>query len=369
MTMHSFIFSRETTHRTFRHLVFWIIISVLFFLQSMVPGVEVYQTALSSLICFIPVCMLSAYVSIYFLLTILQEKQYWRFAFYFLLTAIIGFGINCLTVIGFLSMADSYASSIGSSKGPALALVNFSHALVISGLALGIKFTKNWYLQYKENAVLAKQKIQTELQLEKARMYPRFLFQSLDKLQSGIASDSEDAPGLMLKISELLSYMLYESKEAWIPLELELEMLRNRLLIESPEQGENSVIRLNVKGDPHNFQVVPMSLFSLVEDCIELLGNEEKKYSQMTLETNIGSSSIELCVKIEEPPGTNEKRTYKLLETSSQRAEIFRTGNAPVAIRQEKERLLLIFKLPIRRNEFEEKDVLNIQGILAKHEA
>jgi hypothetical protein len=332
----------------------------------MVPGVEVYQTALSSLICFIPVCILSAYVSIYFLLPMLQEKRYWSFALCFLLTVIIGFGINCLTVIGFLGMADSYASSIGNSKGPALALVNSSHAVVIAGVALGIKFTKNWYDQYKENALLAKQKIQTELQLEKARMYPRFLFQSLDKLQSGIASDSKGAPGLMLKISELLSYMLYESIEAWIPLELELEMIRNRLLIESPEQGEHSNTRLNLKGDPHNFQVVPMSLFSLVEDCIGLLESKQKKYSQMTLETNIGSSSIELCVKIEEPPGTNEKRTYRLLETSRQLAEIFRTGNAPAAVRQEKERLLLIFKVPISTNEFEEKDVLNIEEKLAK---
>jgi two-component system, LytTR family, sensor kinase len=366
MDMHAFIFTRERPRRIFRHLVFWIIISILFFLQSMVPGVQVYQTALSSLICFIPVCILSSYVSIYLLLPILEEKQYWRFALYFLLTAIIGFGINCLTVLVFLSMADSYASSIGNSKGPALALVNSTHALVIAGLALGIKFTKNWYAQYRENAGLAKQKIQTELQLEKARMYPRFLFQSLDKLQSRITSDSEDAPVLMLKISELLSYMLYESKEVWIPLELELEMLRNRLVIGSSEQGEHSNIHLHVKGEPHNIQVVPMSLFSLVEDCIELLERKQNRYSQMKLETNIDSGSLELCVKIEEPPGTNEKRTYKLLETSRQRAEIFRTGNAPVSVRQEKECLLLIFKVPLNRNECEGKDVLNIEEKLVK---
>ena len=124
-------------------------------------------------------------------------------------------------------------SSSGSSKTnysvarfwPALnlGLVNFAK---VAAAAAIIKYLKYWWLKQKESQRLEKEKINAELQLLKAQVHPDFLFKTLNNIYTHAVASSPRTSGMLLKLSDLLSYMLYECDNPLVPLEKEIELLR-----------------------------------------------------------------------------------------------------------------------------------------------
>ena len=291
MSRQDFIFSNKRPYRVSRHLAFLSTMGLVFFLQSIVPGVDIYETAFFSLCCFFPVCILSVYICLYFLLPFfLQQKRYERFLFAFILMAIVFLAINNSMAGIFLIMAPSFPESSKVQMG--LSFINTSHALIIGGLALGIKFAKNLYLQHKENSVLARQKIITELQLEKARIYPRFLYQSLDNLRAGINSGAPGASALLLKISDLLSYILYDNNEKWVLLEKELGMMQNLIDVEKSSRAKHLDIQVQISGNPDDKYIVPMTLFPLLENCFKALEDKKSNKPAISLDIKIKAGPV-----------------------------------------------------------------------------
>ena len=134
--MQDFIFSAKRPHRVGRHLAFLITVGVIFFVQSIVPGTNIYQTAFFSLCCFFPVCILSVYVCLYFLLPFfLQRKKYKAFLLAFILMATVFLVIN-YSMSGIFLMRTGFSEGFKAQMG--LSFINTSHALIIGGLALGI---------------------------------------------------------------------------------------------------------------------------------------------------------------------------------------------------------------------------------------
>lgn len=117
--------------------------------------------------------------------------------------------------------------------------IGINVACFLSIVALGIKFTKHWYLQQKQNRLLARQKITNQLKLLKLRIQPEFLFESLQSLYYKIASDKNQASEILLKLSELLSYMLYESNDDFVPVQRELFIIQEFITLESLAEQKN----------------------------------------------------------------------------------------------------------------------------------
>jgi sensor histidine kinase YesM len=298
MQLYEFIFSTQKTHRVTRHLVFWIVFSIGFYLQSIVPMPNMYFSAFLSLCFFLPTVILATYLLLYiFLPRFLQQQLYIKFTASFLLLALSCYVINYFTASIFVSIAcNCPGSSIPVSQKLGFAFLNTTHALTIGGLALAIKFTKNWYLQQKENLQLAKQKISNELQLQKGSIYPGFLFRSLDNLYSKITSNSSDSSSLLLKLSDQLSYILYDSREEYISLEKELSMLKNRLEIEKINRSGNLNIQVKVSGDPSHKEIVPMTLFLMVENFLKAA--DLKKTKTLLVDLNIEIEQRELSLRL-----------------------------------------------------------------------
>jgi sensor histidine kinase YesM len=354
MNMQDFIFSDKRSHRITRHLAFLSILGTVFFLQSVVPGIRIYKTAFFSLCCFFPTCILSVYVCLYFLLPfLLQQKRYGRFLLAFILMAISFLVINYFTAGLFLILARDFSeASHTPSVQMGLSFVNTSHAMIIGGLALGIKFAKNWYLRHKENSVLARQKIITELQLEKARIYPRFLFQSLDNLRTRITTGSADASALLLKVSDLLSYILYENNEKWVPLEKELGMMQNLIDIEKTSRAKNLNIEVYVSGEQDNKYIIPMTLFLLLEDCFKALENKRSDRPRINLDIKIKSNELLATLAISKGAKGNNGASnwYHTFQNTSQRLDALYQGNFRLEMKEEKQAFIVLLHVFIKNN-------------------
>ncbi len=117
---------------------------------------------------------------------------------------------------------------------------NAFHAFTTGGLVLGFKIVKGWIEQQKENKKLIKTKDIQRIATAKTRIYPRFLFQSLNCINARMTSGLDDSPEIILRLSDLLSYLLYESSEESVPLEKELDMVANLLHIEKNKSNTTS---------------------------------------------------------------------------------------------------------------------------------
>jgi LytS/YehU family sensor histidine kinase len=178
------------------------------------------------------------------------------------------------------------------------------HAITTGGIVLGIKIAKEWIVKQKENQRLAKLKISNELQLQKARIYPGFLFQSLDSLCTKMISGSPDSPKMILRLSDLLNYLLYESSEELIPLEKELEMIANLLSIEKINQAHHLTIHSQITATSEGKFIRPLILFPLLQNCFETLGCRENEQYVVHLEIAIINQILNVSLRVEQ---TSEK--------------------------------------------------------------
>ena len=87
----------------------------------------------------------------------------------------------------------------------------------IIAAATAITLVKRWYLKQKEKERVEKEKLTTDLQLLKAQIRPGFLFSSLDHIYEYARIKSPNAHELLIKFSDLLSYLLYECDDARVP--------------------------------------------------------------------------------------------------------------------------------------------------------
>lgn len=138
-----------------------------------------------------------------------------------------------------------------------------------AGLACIIKLFKYWYLKQQELIQAEKEKITAELQLLKAQVHPHFLFNILNNIYSFSMEKSDRTPELILKLSSLLSYMLYDCKEEMVVLEKEIENMKNYTDLESVRYGNKLEVSWNIEGEIKNRYISPLLMLPFLENAFK----------------------------------------------------------------------------------------------------
>ena len=294
MTVYDFIFSDKPKHRLTRHSTLWMVFCVYFFVVNFVPtsaadftSTEAYATAFHKLI-YIPVSILSAYITAYFLLPrFLLKGRYFSFAILFIalcgLNLFNAFWITKLYVLSGFNVAYSqlpiqirvfqpiiYGLGLGTASG------------VFAGVASLLKIH---YLEQKENQRLEKLKVITELEIIKTHFHPHFLSDALQNISHLIRNHSAQAPNALLKLADLLSYFLYENEKERVPLEQEMQMVNAYLELEKIFYGDRIVIHCREPEEEKDIQLAPLIIVSIVQHCCEqsLLSLQEKLVVEIDL--------------------------------------------------------------------------------------
>ena len=113
---------------------------------------------------------------------------------------------------------------------------------------------------------------EAELKLLKAQLNPHFLFNTLNNLYGLSVLKSDKLPGLMLKLSELLRYSLYETKETLVPLEKEIQYLENYISLEKIRLEDTTTIQFTQSGNFVSQEIAPMLFIVFVENAFKHLG-------------------------------------------------------------------------------------------------
>jgi LytS/YehU family sensor histidine kinase len=132
-----------------------------------------------------------------------------------------------------------------------------------------------------------KEKVISELQLLKAQVHPHFLFNTLNNIYSFSLENSPKTPGLILKLSSLLSYMLYDCKAEEVLLEKEIEVMKNYIDLEKERYGNKIDISLNIEGDIKDKFIAPLLLLPFLENAFKHGTSEQVEKSWLSIDINV----------------------------------------------------------------------------------
>ncbi|WP_202552223.1 histidine kinase [Ginsengibacter hankyongi] len=172
-------------------------------------------------------------------------------------------------------------------------------ATAIGLVAVGIRFSIEWYKQQKQNLALATLKSKSDLQVLKSRIQPDFLFHSLMSLYQKIQSGYSGSSKLVLKFSEILSYTLYDCEPEFIPLEKELVIIQEYVGLESMTNNGDCVFNLNHSGDAAGKWIVPSLLLSILQDYFNLFYINKVEAIKTDIKINIGEDHLAFLLSVQ----------------------------------------------------------------------
>jgi sensor histidine kinase YesM len=168
--------------------------------------------------------------------------------------------------------------------------------IVVIGLFNAFKFYNEWRQEKSKARKLYVEKQAAQLRLLRAQVHPHFLFNMLNAIYYESIQKSDRAPELILKLSELLRFVLEECDKELIPLEKEIELIRNFAELELSRHGHRLQCDITVNAQ-ETILIPPMLFFSLVENAfkygvsdigpasriaVEILSNEESVSIQVS---------------------------------------------------------------------------------------
>lgn len=141
--------------------------------------------------------------------------------------------------------------------------------LVVVFISSALKVTGNYIRNERLNKELETQKLAAELAYLKSQVNPHFLFNTLNNIYSLAYKQSPDTPDAIMKLSLLMRYMLYESNDAMVSLDKEVDHIKNFIDLQKLRLREQTSIKFFIEGELAGIQIAPMLLMTLVENAFK----------------------------------------------------------------------------------------------------
>jgi len=132
-----------------------------------------------------------------------------------------------------------------------------------------LKFAIDWFGNEKVQRNLVTEKKEMELQFLKSQLNPHFLFNSLNNIYSLAYQKSDKTADAILKLSEIMRYMIYESNDSWVSLSKEIEYVQSFIELQKLRFKDGAAVEFTMNGEIDDQQIVPLILISFVENAFK----------------------------------------------------------------------------------------------------
>ncbi|MCX2745332.1 histidine kinase [Mangrovivirga sp. M17] len=132
-----------------------------------------------------------------------------------------------------------------------------------------IKLTANWYDLESKRKQLQNEKLTAELNHLKAQINPHFLFNTLHNLNYLTLRKSDEASGVIIKLSNIMRYMIYEANKENVPIYNEINYMKDYIDLEKIRLNKNFKLDLNTSGLDKNITIAPLLLITFLENAFK----------------------------------------------------------------------------------------------------
>jgi sensor histidine kinase YesM len=358
MRWHEFIFSNKSQHRTLRHATFWL--CWWFFFYGSFYAFQQLQNKYITWITWSPdmvlkssiivlTHMFACYCILYIVLPLFLEAQRSIAAAGFLIVIVVTVASGYLVYTDVFPLIDRRFGSTRIVPPETMMFVSLNSGLLsgakVIAAALTIKLLKTWWLKQKEKEQLEKEKIDTELQLLRAQIHPQFLFSTLNSIKAMAQIRSPKTPEILLKLSDLLSYMLYDCARPSVPLDDEIRMMKDYMLLETVKYNDRLDLEIQVKGSLKNKRVAPFLLLPFIENSFTHCSYFKSDRPWINLEISVDDTFITMKLI----NGLAHEAQGESLDIITARLQALYPGDHQLKINSEEEMLVVVLKVPLEK--------------------
>ncbi len=173
-------------------------------------------------------------------------------------------------------------------------LLSFAFILLLSGalIRLGANYIKN----QQEKKALENANLNAEINLLKSQINPHFLFNTLNGIYALAHEKSSKTEVAILKLSEMLRYMLYESPEEKADLAREIIYIRNYIELQRMRLSDKIKIHYEVSGKPEGHHIAHFLLITFIENAFKH-GVSYAKPGNINIQINVFEKTLTLLVE------------------------------------------------------------------------
>lgn len=185
--------------------------------------------------------------------------------------------------------------------------------VIVVILTYSLKYTLIAFITQNELLKLQKEKLQLELNALKAQIHPHFLFNTLNNLYSLTLKNSGEASEMILKLSDIMRYVLYQANEERVLLSKEIDFISSYTELQRIRYHNRYDIQFEVIGEVKEQLVAPLLFIDFVENAFK--HGIDKRFSdgfvfiQFKVENNSVSFLVKNSIGTEETSGINPSET------------------------------------------------------------
>lgn len=155
-------------------------------------------------------------------------------------------------------------------------LISMSIISFVAGImSIIIKGFITWYDEIKVKEELNLKNYQTELALVKSQLDPHFLFNTINNIDILILKDAQVASEYLNKLSDILRFMLFETKSEKIALSKEIEYMEKYIALQKLRTSNDNFVNLTISGNTSNRTISPMLLIPFIENAFKHANNKK----------------------------------------------------------------------------------------------
>src|SRR6185369_16889476 len=151
-----------------------------------------------------------------------------------------------------------------SLSGPLFS--SFLLTIMIASISTSIVLWNDWVKVQAEEQERAFQKLASELAVLKLQISPHFLFNTLNNIRWLVRSKSDQAEEAVMKLSQLLRYILYQTDQDKILLDKEIENLRDYISLQKMRLSSQQNVTFTVTGETSEKRIVPLLFIPIIEN-------------------------------------------------------------------------------------------------------
>jgi len=367
MTQKAFIFSNKPEYRIKRHLLFWATWVVFMgFLYAFTPlpsrlnYLQRLPNSTTDAVLYLPIHIFLSYTLMYFLIPRYIVKGRYLLAVFWLVVLVLATG--CLSAIVSLYVLFPVKEALlpshlivryRPSDSPGLSafylslLAGLRGGLSVGGIAAAIKLMKHWYTEGQRNLRLQKENAESQLQILKAQVHPHFLFNTLNNIYSFTQNTSSTASAMVMGLSDILRYMLYECNKPLVPLAKELKMTEEYIDLERIRYGNALEMDINLPGDTDGLHVAPLMLLPFIENCFKHGISNILDQPWLSLHVTIEDRTMTMKLLNSKPARPSHRTPGIGIDNVRKRLALLYPGKHELVINEEEEVFIVILKLEL----------------------
>ena len=294
------------------HIVFW---TIYFLINTFRWGryFDDFLYSFQSGLLGFPIHIFLCYLNIYVLMPRFIFKKKYSLFILFLLSSIF------MMVVVKFNLTYYLLNSNVWPEGPEI--VNTLTANYVMDMMIGelyvitfvtaIKITSDWIKENKRSSDLEKAQLETQLLFLRSQVSHHFFFNTLNNIYSLSLEGSKRTPKVILKLSELMRYLIYDTKNKRQDLKNEIICIQNYLELEKIRYSDNLEINMNIIGQIEGKVIAPILLLSFVENAYKHGANKSIDKIKIDIDFNVKGDFLNFKIVNQIPVRPKNKQKFK----------------------------------------------------------